>query len=94
MDEIQRKYRIKKRIYLFLVVAFFAILITFRFISSPVEHKASVTELVLFACLLLIVVLIYVVFRCPACNASLVRSLSLWKRLQFCPKCGVRLVEK
>ncbi len=48
-------------------------------------------EAVLLITLLIDVGLIYAVFRCPQCNASLVRAYG-WRRLHHCPKCGTELV--
>jgi len=92
MNEIQKRYKKRKSIYLSLIAAFFGILIAFRFVAPPGEHKASPVDLFMFACLIGIAFAIYAVFRCPKCNVALVPAFSLsWGKLHFCPKCGAEL---
>jgi predicted RNA-binding Zn-ribbon protein involved in translation (DUF1610 family) len=92
MNEIQEKYKKRKFTYFSLIAALFGILIAFRFVTPPGEHKASPVELFLFACLIGIPIAIYAVFRCPKCNVALVPAFSSsCGKLHFCPKCGAEL---
>lgn len=95
MDDIQRQYQKRKRIYFGLLVVFFATLAILYNVFPHAEHKASPVELFLLACLAGCVIGMYWVFRCPKCNMALVPAYSSsWARLRYCPKCGATLVEK
>ena len=95
MNEIQGKYKKRKSIYFSLIAALFGIIISFQFVSTSGEHQASAIELFMIACLIGIAIAIYAVFRCPKCNVALVPTFSAsWGKLDFCPKCGVKLTEK
>jgi hypothetical protein len=92
MNEIQERYRKAKRVYWALLVALLGIVIAFRFVAPPGEHKMSPLEATMFVLLLLIAATMYAVLRCPKCRAFLVPAYSAaWGRLRFCPKCGVAL---
>jgi predicted RNA-binding Zn-ribbon protein involved in translation (DUF1610 family) len=92
MNEIKAQYKKIKSIYFSLIAALIGIVIAFRFVAPPEEHKASPIELFMFACIIGIVVAIYAIFRCPKCNVALVPAYSSsWGKLHFCPKCGVEL---
>lgn len=94
MTEIQIKYRKRKSIYFSLVAILFGIIISFRFVEPATNHKASPIEWFMIVCLIGVAISIYAVFRCPKCNASLVPNFStLWGKIQYCPKCGVELIE-
>jgi predicted RNA-binding Zn-ribbon protein involved in translation (DUF1610 family) len=95
MNEIQQRYNKRKHIYFGLMAALFGILIALWFVAPQGEHIASPLELFMFACLSGIAIAMYVVFRCPKCNAALLPAFSSsWGRLYHCPKCGVELKEK
>jgi hypothetical protein len=95
MNDIQQQYKKRRTITNWLCAALFGILITFWFIAPSGEHQASPIELFLFAGLIGIVIAIFVVFRCPKCNAYLVSTFSSsWGKLNYCPKCGVELKER
>ncbi len=95
MNVIQSQYKQRKSIYFGLLVALFVIIIAFRFIAPPGEHKTTTLEIIAFASLLGIIIAIYRVFRCPKCKVALVPAFSSsWGKLSFCPKCGVQLTER
>jgi len=95
MNAIQEKYKKRKSIYFGLMAALFGMISAFRFVPHSSENKLSPVEFLLVACLIGILIAMYAVFRCPECNVSLVPGFfSSWRKLHFCPKCGVELTEK
>jgi predicted RNA-binding Zn-ribbon protein involved in translation (DUF1610 family) len=95
MNAIQEKFKKKKSIYFGLMAALFGIIFAFRFVPHPGDNRLSPVEFFLVACLIGIVIAMYAVFRCPKCNVSLVPGFfSSWRKLHFCPQCGVALTEK
>jgi len=95
MNQIIQQYRKRKSIYFALIAAMFGVIISFRIFSPSGEHPMNILELFQITILLLIIVSIFVVFKCPKCNKSLVFSFSsTWMDLHFCPKCGVELNSK
>jgi len=98
MNKIQRKYQKRKRIYFALIAALFGIIMSLGFFTPHDEHQANIFEVIMFTGLAGIVAAIYVVFRCPNCNKTLLptfsSSLASWGKLHCCPKCGVELEPK
>lgn len=77
------------------MAALLGIIIIFWLISPSGEHQARPVELLLFAGLMGIPIAVYVVFRCPKCNTTLISAFSSsCGKLHYCPKCGVELKEK
>jgi hypothetical protein len=92
MDEIQSKYKKRKNIYFALGVSLFAIIIALTSFTPTGAHKIAPWEAVMIACLVVNIIAIFRVFRCPKCNGALVPAYSSsWGKLHFCPKCGVKL---
>jgi hypothetical protein len=94
LENIKDKYKNRKQIYRCLIGALLSIIIIFGIISPKGEHPATTFEIIMFIALLVIVVAMYIVLRCPKCNASLVGAhSSFWVKFKYCPKCGEELTE-
>lgn len=94
MDEIQSKYRKRKKLYLVLLASIVAIMIVFRLTAPPAGHTTTQSNLLKFACLVAIILVARNVFRCPNCEAHLAQAFyASWCKLRRCPKCGATLTE-
>jgi len=94
MDEIQRKYKKRKKLYLGLLASMVALIIVFR-LTAPASGQNSIqANLLKFACLLVVIFAARTVFRCPNCETALAQAFYLsWCKLRRCPRCGVILTE-
>jgi hypothetical protein len=94
MDEIQSKYKKRKKLYLGLLASMVAIVIVFR-LTAPANGQGTFqANLLKLACLLAVIFAARTVFRCPNCETALAQAFySSWCKLRRCPKCGAKLTE-
>jgi Zn-finger nucleic acid-binding protein len=86
------KFQKKKKIYHWLMISMFALMIFQGTVFPSEKHKMTLTEGILLLIFLGVIVAIFLVMRCPNCNASLTKQFSLpWSKLKYCPKCGEHL---
>jgi len=87
-------YRHKRRTFRLLMVGIL-VLVFLRFFTSPIEEApAGAADVIFIGGLLMIAFYSRLVFRCPACRASLPQHFALpGKKKCECPECGVKLAE-
>lgn len=94
MDEIQNKYKKRKKLYLGLLASVVTIVIVFRLTAPASGQGTFQSNLLKLACLLVVIFAARTVFRCPNCGTALAQAFySSWCKLRRCPKCGVKLTE-
>jgi Zn finger protein HypA/HybF involved in hydrogenase expression len=94
MDEIQSKYKKRKKLYLGLLASLVALVIVFRLTAPASGQDTFQANLLKLACLLVVIFAARTVFRCPNCETALAHEFySSWCKLRRCPKCGVKLTE-
>ena len=95
MNQVQQQFKRRKKAYYALLVTLFGIIIVLGIISPHGKHEATSIELIMFGGLIGIVIAMYAVLRCPKCGKTLVPAAStFWRKLRYCPSCGVELVEE
>jgi len=94
MDEIQRKYKKRKKLYFRLLAITVALVVVFRLTAPAGGQVAFPANLLKLASLLVVILTARNVFRCPNCETALAQAFySSWCRLRRCPKCGANLIE-
>jgi hypothetical protein len=94
MDEIQSKYKKRKKWYLALLASVVVLVIVFRLTALPTGHSTFQANLLKLACLVGVLLAARGVFRCPQCEATLAKAFyASWCKLRRCPRCGVKLTE-
>lgn len=94
MDEIQSKYKKRKKLYLVLLASVVALVVVFRLTATVGGQGTFQANMLKLACLVVVIFVARTVFRCPKCEAALAQAFySSWCQLRRCPKCGARLTE-
>jgi hypothetical protein len=92
MDEMQSKYKKRKKRYLGLMASAVALVIIFRLTAPASGQGTFQANLLKLACLLAVIFAARTVFRCPNCETTLAQAFySSWCKLRRCPKCGMKL---
>ncbi len=94
MTDIQLRYRKAKILYLILLAVLLSIISAYIILIPSGEHKITPIEWTMYLVLLITVIAMYMVLRCPKCRAFLLPAYSkAWGCLRICPDCGVELTE-